>query len=536
MHAGCLAPSASAGPLPRTPHDLCAPSSRQHGSPSSARSGSTRRAQDLLGLEELPGISEHPTDRGPVVVVHGKKQHSGRDPAREALRFVRDLDIAEANALVLYGYGSGYVARALRKKSDARLFIFEPNLAALRAGLNHGPLPENVFFLTSVVAVKTVMYAALGTGDRGQLIPWQPTVRQSSELYQLVRAELEMAVHRAKIRALTAEIRGDGWFDFFLKNTPNILKGPMLGSMHGAFEGVPAVICSAGPSLNKQLEQLKEIQGQVVILCVNTAIGALIAPASPHAGGGGVREPRACSEDRLPPSSTPSSTSPGTRGTSSCPSGGGHLQHREHHLRLSSTSSTYGALSGGFVSPTPPSPSPTRWAATSSCSSGRIWPTPAERSTPRGRSLRPPLRDQGRQVHRPGRRLQISNFQEFKDALTATSSGDMTSERVVTTGRGGEEVESTNDFLMFRDWFSRTAVQLRELGIDCVNCTEGGLTIPEWAVPFREAIGRYVTPRTSSETPIRQRFDDLMDQDGPETGQVIDLRSAKPRTSSSSGA
>ena len=138
----------------------------------------------LLSLEELPGISEHPTERGPVVVVHGK-QHSGRDPAREALRFVRDLDIAEASALVLYGYGSGYVARALRKKSDARLFIFEPNLAALRTGLLHGPLPENAFFLTSVVAVKTVMYAALGTGDRGQLIPWQPTVRQSGELYQL---------------------------------------------------------------------------------------------------------------------------------------------------------------------------------------------------------------------------------------------------------------------------------------------------------------------------------------------------------------
>ena len=96
---------------------------------------------------------------------------------------------------------------------------------------------------------------------------------------------------------------------------------------------------------------------------------------------------------------------------------------------------------------------------------------------------------------------------------------------VVTTGWGGEgEVESTNDFLMFRDWFSRTAVQLRELGIDCVNCTEGGLTIPEWAeIPFREAIGRYVTPRTSSEPPIRQRFDDLMDQAGPETGQVIAL-------------
>ncbi|MGB1699644.1 MAG: 6-hydroxymethylpterin diphosphokinase MptE-like protein, partial [Nannocystaceae bacterium] len=222
--------------------------------------------QRFLALEESDRISEFPTDRGPVVVVDGKKIHSGRDPAREAMRFVRGLNIAEATSLLLYGYGSGYVARAIAKKTDAIIFVYEPCLEALRWGITHGEIPERVVFLTSPIAVKTVLYAQLGAGDRGQLIPWQPSVRIDNGQFVEVRQELEMAVHRAKIRALTAELRGDGWLNFFLQNLPRILEGPSLGTFHEAFKGVPAVVCSAGPSLTKQLPLLKTVADDVLIL------------------------------------------------------------------------------------------------------------------------------------------------------------------------------------------------------------------------------------------------------------------------------
>ena len=340
-----------------------------------------------------------------------------------------------------------------------------------------------------------------------------------------------MAVHRAKIRALTAEIRGDGWFDFFLKNTPNILKGPMLGSMHGAFEGVPAVICSAGPSLNKQLEQLKEIQGQVVILCVNTAIGALDrAGLQPHAV---VAVESANLESMFEKISF-------IRELNAIFDLTGNPRHFELPFRRMSTFSTEnttcarflyeldprGALSGGFCVAN------TAFAIAHKMGCNPIMLVGQDLAYSGGKvyaqgtvfeGLRSEIKDGKSIVRDDGSKSRI--LKSSKDALTATSSGDMTSERVVTTGWGGEgEVESTNDFLMFRDWFSRTAVQMRDRGVECVNCTEGGLTIPEWAeIPFREAIGRYVTPRTSSEPPIRQRFDDLMDQAGTETGQVIAL-------------
>lgn len=486
-----------------------------------------RRLQEL---ESSDRVSEYSTERGLVVVVDGKKLHSGRDPLREAMRFVRGLNIAEATTIVLYGYGSGYVARALHKKTDATLFVYEPCLEALRWGLTHGEVPDNVVFLTSPVAVKTVLYAQLGTGDRGQLVPWQPSVRLDNAQFMEVRQELEVAVHRAKIRALTAELRGDGWLNFFIENLPRVLEGPNLGKLRGTFKNVPAVICAAGPSLTKQLPLLKTVADDVLILCVNTALGAL------HKAGIKPNAVVAVESANLSPMFEGIDTLNEINGMMEVT--GNPAQFGQPFRRLipicteNTTCSRFlyaleptSQLSGGFCVAN------TAFAIAHKLGCNPITLIGQDLAFLDGQMYASGTIFEGLRTEAQGDKALIVDdgskqriLKSSQDAIRGKPVAPTSTDREVAVAwGGGGNVESTSDFLMFRDWFARSAVRLKNEGINCLNCTEGGLRIPEWdEITFRDAIERYVTPSSPTERSIRQRFNDLADQDGFKTGQLLE--------------
>ena len=57
--------------------------------------------------------------------------------------------------------------------------------------------------------------------------------------------------------------------------------------LFGAFKGVPAIICGAGPSLNKQIPLLKELKDRALIFAGGSAMNAVTgAGLSPHFGAG----------------------------------------------------------------------------------------------------------------------------------------------------------------------------------------------------------------------------------------------------------
>ncbi|MEW6049362.1 MAG: 6-hydroxymethylpterin diphosphokinase MptE-like protein, partial [Bacillota bacterium] len=77
-----------------------------------------------------------------------------------------------------------------------------------------------------------------------------------------------------------------------LLNVPMILRNPGIQDLEGAFTGRPAIIASTGPSLNKNIDRLGELQDRAVIL----APDASLAPLLRH----GVRPHILASLERVP--------------------------------------------------------------------------------------------------------------------------------------------------------------------------------------------------------------------------------------------
>ncbi len=59
------------------------------------------------------------------------------------------------------------------------------------------------------------------------------------------------------------------------RNLANIASHPSAQRLDGVFEGVPAVIVAAGPSLDKNIARLKEVKGRAVIIAINQTVRAL---------------------------------------------------------------------------------------------------------------------------------------------------------------------------------------------------------------------------------------------------------------------
>ena len=61
-----------------------------------------------------------------------------------------------------------------------------------------------------------------------------------------------------------------------LDNLTNLIRYRQTSELHGKFEGIPGVIVSPGPSLQKSLRALKKIKGKAIIICALRVLGTLL--------------------------------------------------------------------------------------------------------------------------------------------------------------------------------------------------------------------------------------------------------------------
>ncbi|OPY79042.1 MAG: hypothetical protein A4E65_02063 [Syntrophorhabdus sp. PtaU1.Bin153] len=70
--------------------------------------------------------------------------------------------------------------------------------------------------------------------------------------------------------------RGADFADAFLANVPLIIRCPGVIRLKGMFKGRPAIVVSAGPSLEKNMHLLKQAKGRAIIIAVDVAVPTLL--------------------------------------------------------------------------------------------------------------------------------------------------------------------------------------------------------------------------------------------------------------------
>ena len=221
--------------------------------------------------------------------------HSRYDPLKEASELVDGAYDERRNYYIVFGFGLGYTLEELMRRTieGDLVFLMEPNLQLFRKALEErdfssilekgnvtwsiGESPEIAF----VRWMKTYNIARMD----GLGVVELPSERKLIEPDYMKRFsnQLKGMIVTAGGNLQTLMIMARQYQANTLFNLRYILMNPPLKSLFGAFEGKPAIIVSAGPSLDKNIDLLHEVRDKVLIIAVDTSLKPLKAKGiEPH--------------------------------------------------------------------------------------------------------------------------------------------------------------------------------------------------------------------------------------------------------------
>lgn len=233
---------------------------------------------------------------------NGKKHffHSEKGALQEAQTWFSALPLENIPLLYVYGVGLGYYYQAaqswLHQDPSRRIVFIEDNLAVIHRlfetelgyTLIHDPQVQLHFFegmkkskeLFNILYWNFFLTTLLVSG-----------IKLYVELKNDIFNDLQHKLHfdaSLKNSLLTEYL--DYGIGFFKNFYPNILCLPgsyLADHLFGKFKNVPAIICGAGPSLEKTLPLLGKLLNKALVFAGGSALNALnTANLQPHFGAG----------------------------------------------------------------------------------------------------------------------------------------------------------------------------------------------------------------------------------------------------------
>ncbi|MBU0728809.1 MAG: DUF115 domain-containing protein [Proteobacteria bacterium] len=213
--------------------------------------------------------------------------HSAENPKGAGDDFLTQVP-EEATGLVgLLGMGLGHGALAIinERPHIRHLAIFELDPGIFRQAMQHIDLadllsdPRVLLSVTPTPEVDKILTPAF----RALMLENIHTLRHLPSFalhetgYKELNNQLFERFNRANVEGNTNIYHGKTYLTNRLENMKTIHHHCLIDRLHNRFKGIPAIIVAGGPSLDKNIDQLKEAQGKAVIIAVDSTLPALLA-------------------------------------------------------------------------------------------------------------------------------------------------------------------------------------------------------------------------------------------------------------------
>ena len=169
----------------------------------------------------------------------------------------------ESDLVILVGRGLEPVATLLADLGQRRIIVHAGD--PVRGTISTETLEEvslAVRTMSPVAPARFVVRGALGV-----------TSELLTDLVEAVRAALsDLRIQRNTVQAFSR-----AWLDQGAKNLPAIASWPSVAALDTAFAGKPMVIVAPGPSLAKNIAQLRDLRGRAVLACFSHSLKPVVA-------------------------------------------------------------------------------------------------------------------------------------------------------------------------------------------------------------------------------------------------------------------
>jgi hypothetical protein len=239
---------------------------------------------DLLAVE----ASRAGPPTAAVVTGDGRRLylHSRYDPQREAMDFCATLETRDAACIVLSGLGLGHHLRALHDEygSGSTFLISEPDTATIATAFRHTDLTAvldsgRIEFITRLD--KSYLHERIGRFATVLMLGTQFVVppvslQVGADFHQACREAILAFAAYAKMSLVTLVKNAGITCGNVADNLPTYVSTPSLDVLRRRFEGAPAILVAAGPSLGRHLDRLRGLDQRAVVVTAQTTLRLLL--------------------------------------------------------------------------------------------------------------------------------------------------------------------------------------------------------------------------------------------------------------------
>lgn len=222
------------------------------------------------------------------VIKHGKEIYIGSryNAEREVNNFIKSLPLDKSNVYIIFGLSTGeHIEKLLSqfKTEKIKIIVIEPDEAVIKAFLKLSTkniLEDDRVFL--IKYIKNELYFLLvNIIDEYEVkkIKYSIFANYASiylEEYNSCTSEIQQFVNEAISNVNTKLKFSKLWFQCYTKNLRYIPCSTPVDFFSNACLNMPAVIVSAGPSLEKNIKELKEYKQNCIIICCGRTLKPLL--------------------------------------------------------------------------------------------------------------------------------------------------------------------------------------------------------------------------------------------------------------------
>lgn len=242
------------------------------------------RWPEIAALLEAAPAGEAEVIEGPrgarTVRAGGVLLGSAYDPVGEGERIAEEMLREPADLIVAVGYALGHHLDAIRRRQRCPILVHEPSPARLRAALeargDAGVLRESdVELCLDPEEIGRVLRRYYQTGTRLRVLVHPAMRRLAVAESRLVVDRIARQKDTLDITVSTLVTMMERWAYLTVENVPHLVRTPGLSRIAGRFPGATAVVCAAGPSLDRQLPAIRRERHRLLVIAIGQTLSAL---------------------------------------------------------------------------------------------------------------------------------------------------------------------------------------------------------------------------------------------------------------------
>lgn len=203
--------------------------------------------------------------------------HNRRNPLAEAKEIFSRATNTPVSIHLIYGLGLGYLFQVASANSAGTVILYEPDLNILKVAFSlvdfsNDILKNNVFITDNITKAGEYIYQKSNVKNTPLMLTTAAYRDMDSKKFNEMVEELQRMVGSYSLDLKYTQQKFYPIARTMIQNIPNLIKEPPLSSIKDFYKGQTAVVVSAGPTLDRNIETIKKYRNNIVLIVVGTAM------------------------------------------------------------------------------------------------------------------------------------------------------------------------------------------------------------------------------------------------------------------------